>query len=308
MAGRFQIEKHTVDESGAEVPGSRRVATPWTSNLITNSGLDNMAGQYFAARCMIGAGNAAPTIEDTQLGSQLAVVTGTVVQGPNSTVEGYNSIVGTYVFGQGVGTGIISELGVAPPTGNITTRALVKDEGGSPTTITKGPMDVLTVTYQIREYPSTSDTVEELVNPHTNVAYTVTGRGWHVEGGARLWSWHQFGPIVVGDATSRPYLDNAPLSAVSANLSSRPSTGRVADVPVLSAYVPGNYFRDIVLTFDESRGNVEGGANKLVVGYASTAPWAIPFFLQSAFDPPIDKDNTKTLIITARKSWGRYEP
>lgn len=33
-----------------------------------------------------------------------------------------------------------------------------------------------------------------------------------------------------------------------------------------------------------------------------------PFLLQASFDPPIDKDNTKTLIITLRRSWGRYEP
>ena len=306
MAGMFQVEMHTVDSGGVEICGSRRVVAPWGKNMITNSGLDNMAAAGFMARCMIGAGNNAPAASDTQLQSQLAVITGTVAQGPNSTTEGYNSIVGTYVFGQGVGTGIIGELAVAPASGNITTRALIRDQNGDPTTIVKGPQDVLTVTYQIREYPNQNDVVGSVVNPHTSVEYQFTARTHNGTYPGRLMTWHRFGPV--GGGT----YDQHQLAADSGSLvpwtGTIPEGGATSKSSALSAaaYVAGSYYRQVQYTFPESRGN--GNISRVFTDPTGndSQDFSQRFQFQASFSPAIDKDNTKTLVITLRKSWGRH--
>lgn len=310
IAGRFQIEKHTVDESGAEVPGSRHVATPWTNNLITDSGLDNMSSSTFMRQCSIGAGNAEPSPADVELGSTLATTSGSTALGPRDVDAGFNSIVGTYVFGQGEGVGIISELGVRPTSGPITTRALIRDQDGNPTTITKGPMDVLTVTYQLREYPDLTDTVSQVENPHTGVTYDVVSRGLSANWGGRLDLWHRLGPMQLQSGTTR---DGNKLSALSSSdllppTDSAPSSstnGATTNVP--EGYVSGSFYQDMICTFEEDTGNASGGIGSVSIGRENTTAGQ-PFFFQASFDPPIDKDNTKTLIITLRKSWGRYEP
>lgn len=314
VSGMFRIEMHRTDTSGKEIRGSRRVVAPWQKNLITNSGLDNMAAAGFMARCMIGAGNSTPSVSDTQLQSQLAVLSGTVVQGPNSTVEGYNSIVGTYVFGQGVGTGIIAELGVAPASGNITTRALIRDQNGDPTTIVKGPQDVLTVTYQMREYPSLDDSTYTVTNPHTSQDYTVVSRAVGANYNDRLFSWHSDGPIRVGLNSSfpatYPRAANSPLQAATAapDRTGEQVTGATHSSP---PYSSGSYYRDIVITWSEAAANISGGISRVNIGGNPATGIGVagqPFLMQASFSPPIAKDNTKTLIITLRKSWGRHTP
>lgn len=303
MSGHFMIEKHQVDPDGNEIPGSRKVVAPWQDNMVVDSGLDNMAAAGFMARCSVGAGNAAPAAGDTELESILATVNGSVAQGPRDTDEGWNSIVGTYVFGQGVATGIIAEVGVRPSSGNLTTRALIEDENGNPATINKGPMDVLTVTYQMREYPDQADTVSQVTNPHTSQVYDVVQRTLNGLWAGRMKHWHDYGAVTRENLGNYVTVSNAPLvdwdaafagSAGNSSSNSRP------------AYTAGNYYADIIHTWNEGAGNIVGGISRAVIGNTAGNDGARqPFFLQASFDPPIDKDNTKTLIITLRKSWGR---
>lgn len=303
MSGHFMIEKHQVDPEGNEIPGSRKVVAPWQDNMVVDSGLDNMASGGFMNRCSVGAGNTAPAAGNTELESILATANGTVAQGPAG--EGFNSIVGTYVFGQGTATGIIAEVGVRPTSGNITTRALIEDENGDPTTIAKGPMDVLTVTYQLREYPDQTDTVSQVVNPHTSVEYTVVQRSVRGAANQRLLQWNFRGAVGTDHTNNRPRVRNEALEGWDANTNLE--GGSIGSWATYPAYVAGNYYNDVVVTYAEGAGNVAGGITKIISGNStySSATGAGPFHLQASFDPPIDKDNTKTLIITLRKSWGR---
>lgn len=309
MAGRFMCEMHTVDENGMELPNSRRVVAPWQDNLITDSGLDNLAGTWWMSECQIGSGNSPPSVSDVALQAPLATQSGSVVAGPNNAAEGWNSVVGTYVFGQGVGTGVISELAVRPSSGsNITTRALIKDSDGEPTTIAKGPMDVLTVTYQIREYPDQTDTVTVVENPHTSVQYNVVSRALYGTHYLRLNAWNRRGAFSTGgNANTGLHVDNSALTPWNSAYTALTGTAKHA---TLASYVPGTYRLDGTFTFTESDGNVSGGISRILIGAASTSHQNGDqgFFMQASFDPPIDKDNTKTLIITLRKSWGRHTP
>lgn len=218
--------------------------------------------------------------------------------------DDYVSIVGTYTFSQGSAAGILAEIGVGPTSGLLTTRSLIRDDMGDPTTIVVGPLDVLTVTYMLREYPEQTQTVSQVTNPHTSVTYTVTQSTWNGLGSNRLLAWNTVGAVNVGDSSARGGLDSNPL--VPWDSTGAGTSGRlIASSKTLESYVPGSHYRDVVFTFNEASGNVPGGASRLTQGNTSAASWTDPFYLQASFDPPIDKDNTKTLIIKTRKSWGR---
>lgn len=302
MRGLFMIERQKHNPDGSPIPGTKEVVAPWQDNLLLDSGLDNLSSNYWMRRCEIGAGSTPPSTSDTGLASSLGSSLNSaaaVSEGPST--EDYASIVDSWVFPPGEATGIISELGVGPQSGALTTRALVRDEDGNPTTITKGPIDSLTVTYQIREYPDKTDSTYQVTNPHTSQVYDVVSRAIGGTAGGRLVEWHAHGPVrTTGTlATRRFSLDGLPLSPWDST--SYPNTHPVG--PTTVPYVLGSHYVDCTCTWPEGEGNVSGGATRIVTGNS-----AQPFRIQASFDPPIDKDNTKTLSITLRKSWGRYVP
>src|SRR5690625_665761 len=298
MRGLFMIEREQHNPDGSPIPGTKEVVAPWQDNLLTDSGLDNLAGQQWMRRCYIGSGSSPPAPQDTALAAPLGSATSSIVAGPRT--DDYSSVVGTYSLPPGSATGIISEIGVGPNSGSITTRALVRDETGSPTTITKGPIDSLTVTYQIREYPDQGDTNSVVVNPHTAQEYSVVSRTIGGTAGDRLQRWNNYGAIT-------PPGQGHPFSATGTPLVAWDSTSYVSGSSTTTGQIPayqsGSHYLDLALQWRESLGNVAGG----IVRIGSSVPTQA-FRIQAQFDPPIDKDNTKTLQITLRKSWGRYVP
>lgn len=303
--GMFKIERQQHRPDGSPIPGTKEVVAPWQDNLLLNSGLDNLASSGWMNLCYLGAGSSPPSVTDTSLDSVLGSTTTIVTSGPSSS--DYSSVVGEWVFPPGTATGIVSEIGVGPNSGLLTTRSLIKDESGNPTTITKGPIDSLTVTYQIREYPDQGDSSYVVTNPHTSQEYSVVSRtigGMSGSGGGRLYMWYARGPISPLGSGYPFALDNNPL--VAWNSTSYPSSAGNMSTTAgsISGYVSGNYYIDVTLVWNESRGNAPEGH----VSRVTTATSGQGFRLQASFDPPIDKDNTKTLRITLRKSWGRYVP
>lgn len=300
MRGLFMIERQKHNPDGSPIPGTKEVVAPWQDNLILDSGLDNLGGSNWMRRCDLGAGSSPPAAEDTALESLLGTrVYSSFSAGP--THPDYASVVGEWVFPQGEATGIISELGVGPTSGFLTTRALVRDENGAPTTITKGPIDSLTVTYMIREYPDKGDQTYEVTNPHTSQVYSVTSRTIGGTGQDRLVKWHENGPNWGNNLSSRRSAASsdpmAPWDSTSyTNVGAATTASEVS-------YIPGSYYRDLVNVWNEGSGNLPGGI--VSIRPASTNNTGK---IQAQFDPPIDKDDTKTLSITTRKSWGRYVP
>ena len=71
----------------------------------------------------------------------------------------------------------------------------------------------------------------------------------------------------------------------------------------LQAYTNGNFYRDNVVSLGPTLGNAAGGIGAMSLLYGAfpiiTGQW------QFAFSTPIPKDNTKTLSLTVRYSWGR---
>lgn len=142
FAGKYQLEVAKVDAIGLEIPGSRRVALPWFDNLITNAGLDllgSTSGDNLTY-CRLGAGNTVPSNADTSLAAQVG---SSSTAGPGRAAG--VSVGGDYVFRRrsvrfdaGSVSGVnLAEVGMgATISGPIFSRALLKDSGGAPTTIT----------------------------------------------------------------------------------------------------------------------------------------------------------------------------
>jgi hypothetical protein len=113
--------------------------------------------------CYVGSGTATPTVLDTQLQSQLARSSGTgsLSDGVQISTEPYYGwFTRSFTFGIGAVVGTVREVGVGvgnPTPTLLFSRALLMDEFGSPTELTLGELDRLTVFYEFRQCIPTSD-------------------------------------------------------------------------------------------------------------------------------------------------------
>lgn len=129
--------------------------TGWFNNILTNTGLDNLSGFrdnpfYYV---QVGSGNSEPDPLDLALDNQIAQTA--LIAEPLAVidqVERYWSVGFTGTFLSGSAAGTISELAIAPQTGTsvITSRALVRDGIGNPTSITVLSDEDLVVYYRFR--------------------------------------------------------------------------------------------------------------------------------------------------------------
>lgn len=299
FAGEFQIQAHQIDADGNEVAGTRRTVADWFPNLITDGGLDMIPSGGFMNACQVGSGSATPTFSDVTLQTRVAGVTGSRAAGTPGTSPYYTEVVGTYVFGQGVATGNLSEIGVSPATtGAMFSRALILDGSGNPTTITILAIEVLTVTYRLRVYRNTSDVGGSVTIDSTS--YTTVSRPSNINYSNSALLIAQNGIVQTSDARLGAY--NGSIGAITGVPS---GGGEIATSSVTkSIYGAGNYYQDQIFSVPTSSGNLSGGITCLAYVLGNQ------LFLgtQSSFSPALPKDNTKTMTVTFRYSWGRHTP
>jgi len=145
--------------------------TDWIENIITDLGLNTWGGGFSLTYCHIGTGTSTPATTDTALQSFSASTSSTGSSTGNlgtPTYVGYRTW--SYRFNVGVLNGNYSEVGVGSSntTGNLFSRALIVDGGGSPTTITIISTEYLDVYYQLQVVPPLTDATSTI---------TVTGLG-----------------------------------------------------------------------------------------------------------------------------------
>lgn len=145
LEGRYVLTAGKIDGSGSRDLGF--------GNLITNNGLDMIGTEAnFMAYCQVGCGTAEPNITDTALTVFHKSTSLIQVQEVVTTSCTYPFIITrskTFRFAAGVITSPISEVGVGSSTssGNLFSKALIKDVLGNPTTITLSADEYLDVTY-----------------------------------------------------------------------------------------------------------------------------------------------------------------
>ncbi|MBN7822254.1 hypothetical protein [Bowmanella yangjiangensis] len=302
VEGLFRFEAFKTDENGAEIPGTRRVASDWQKNLILDTGLNRMAtnGDYLDA-CQVGSGSSTPANGQTALDSIVAGAnvssTGAFTPFVSGSAPYYVGLRRTYPFATGVATGNLSEVGVGWSTTGTTlfSRSLIKDSMGNPTSITILSDESLDVIYEMRYYAPPSDITGTIV-----ATGNIGGSYDYILRSARLAfadsnSWNlpfaqSAGP---GSGTNLAY--SGDIGAVTGSPS-----GTSANIGVASSasYVSGSFQLDRIQIAAAGVANFGTGLRSMLMKIGIGA-------YQIQFDPAIPKTNVDQVELTIRLSWAR---
>lgn len=131
-------------------------------NLITDLGMDSLQGTPNFLRMQLGTGTTPPAVTDTSLANfGLSVLNSdpTITRGAAGTSPyyGWNRLV--WLSTVGGATGTWTEIGISSQntSGNLRSRALILDGGGSPTSFPVLPDEQFEGTYEFRVYAPLSD-------------------------------------------------------------------------------------------------------------------------------------------------------
>lgn len=267
-------------------------------NLVTDGGLNRMGQGAFLIWCQVGTGSTAPTVSDTALAARVAGsgTTTVITDGTRASAPYYAWAIRTFTFAPGTATGNIAEVGVGwSSTGNLFSRALVLDSGGSPTTITVLADETLYVTYELRYYPPTGDTTGQVtLTGNIGGVYNWTMRAGEVTSSLR---WNaaaqkagQSGGVSVYSGT---------ISAITGEPSGTSSSGTL----IAQSYVNNSLEGRFNASFSLSQGNVAGGIRSMraIIGGST---YQIEFSEDGTGDP-IPKTSSDTLNLVIAHSWGR---
>lgn len=285
---------------------TKRRDTGWFNNLITDAGLYNIA--YFGKQStspfiqnymMVGTGNTAPQVTDISLQNQIASMYYSGIQTlyvpAAGSVPPYWSTIFTYVFPTGAAAGNLSEVGVCPmPIGNgynISSRALVVDADGNPTTITVLSDEVLTATYELRCYLDTSD--------H---AFNFNFNGSPLTGVYRLANIGQ--AQIVGKTINASSLWGISTQEIvdittSPAVASWQNSGSISQI-VNDMANSGTWYFDELVTY-----NAAATALTIKSFVVQAGMWQFQFGNLSSTIP---KNVGQVLQASFRQSWGRYTP
>jgi len=264
-------------------------------NLILNGGLNRLGSGGVATHCSVGAGSTAPAITDSGLQTLVATTSSATgsTGGASATSPYYGFRTKTWRFDMGAAAGNLTEVGVGW-SGGLFSRSLIKDSNGDPTTVTVLANEYLDVTYTLRVYAPVGDvTFTAVIGGITHdcvmrAARATGGAAWGLEA---LDRGVHFG-IASGNSHSSVW--NGSLGTV---LQSPGGSGSGAS-DITNAYVNNSLEATGYVSLALDGGNLSGGisAMELLSGLGA---------YQFSFDPPIAKDNTKTLRIDVALSWDR---
>lgn len=317
LAGYYQFVKHRVDADGNVIEGTSEIVLPWFGNLITNYGLDQLGANWNdqLAYCRLGTGNTAPAFTDTNLVAQVG----------STTTVGLGQTQGTAVdssylyrrtsrrFAAGSVSGVnLAEVGMsfAASGANLFSRALLKDTGGTPTTITLASDEVLDVIYELREYITNADVVVNATIDGVSTTVTMRPHAWPT-GTAWTGKAGNIGkgilPYYMRDSTTTlGTIETQPTAATQLN---NAGSGNANPVP-WDAYVNGTYSRGATLNLTLTVGNYATGVGAIQV--TNDGSWWTDNMPPSAwswgFNPKLNKTSSRTAQVKFGFTWGRYTP
>ena len=283
-------------------------------NIILDQGLNFFGGTKggdFNRGCVIGSGNTTPVVTQTLLDSFVAGVgNGTDVTRDYSYVDKGDGLYRLweqkkYRF-EGLVDKNISEVGLVSQYTTsknvyyLTTRALIKDSEGLPTTITVREGEVLDIYYKIHKVIDTSDK-DFVVNMSDGdgglVPYNVKVRPCNV--GTSAWG-------TTGSAAENPGNLGGSSTTTSelTSIISSPSAKYVSNTYHNTSYVEGSY---------ELTVNKKYGLDHYTSGIRTAVSYSNSFYnYQMRYgkvsdDTIIEKTNRHTLTLPHKIKWGRFE-
>lgn len=308
IAGEFRVVVSRAD-------GSIKTDTGLQKNLILNQGLDFFGGgkgSKFNDKCAIGTGNSAPTVTQNNLDALVAVVSGSDSASSYSYVDKGDNLYRTwqermYRFSN-LNNVNISEVGListgtSASTYYFTTRALIKDSAGNPTSISVKTGETLDIYYRIWSVRSTID-VDVQINMIDGVGGSVP-----YNSKARL---KDVGNINNKPMIGAPVATNVPqyafvaypsdLGAITSSPSG-PHIGAKGNISSDSDYVQGSY--KLVGTYNLALNEFNGQIRSVTIG-TFVGQWQVRYGSVDG-DNPIPKTSNDTLTLPFEFSWGRYE-
>ena len=291
--------------------GTVKIDTGYHKNLILNQGLDFFGGGKGSSinySCAIGAGNSTPLITQTKLDSYISQANGTDTTSNYSYVDTGDGLYrmweqNKYRFTPSSDINV-SELGLVS-TGTtssnyyLTTRTLLKDSLGVPTTITVRIGETLDIYYKFHKVIDTTDksfVINVLDGDGGAIPYNVVVRSSDVG----VPSSNRVSSTVPDWNYSQTNLHTNDIAAKT----SKPSGGTSDNNTVtFSPYVTGSYKLKAVSSLDLNKGNIA------IRSYSAPSKF---FPLQMRLgrvsdDAPLTKTNKDILSIPLEFSWGRYE-
>lgn len=284
-------------------------------NLITNTGLDSIAGGFFAMQQFghLGTGNTPPAFTDVALSNQVARSQNTAPGSDAfiSVSQGHYRRTRIIEFQESEGNGNLTEWGFSTG-GDICVRELFRDGAGNPVVVTKTNGVKLRLSYALDViFPDRSAPVP------TSLA--VAGLG-NLAGHSQVLNYREFqlyDQLVRAFRYSGGQAENALVAATDAQIRSITygtyisASVNIADCGMADgnpapAYVPGSYSRPpAVYTFDTGKGNGTYTGFMLLTFGNNGYTWV--GFVQT-FDPgqELVKDSAHRLTVQGPSvSWGR---
>lgn len=285
--------------------GVERDLSGWFPNIVLNSGLDRMSQGVWIDRVMVGSGNSTPVATQTALDAFVASATSRTEAAETrqtTTSPYYYSFTSTWRFEQGVAAGNLSEIGLGWGNSACWNRALIKDTGGNPTTITVLANEYLDVYVEIRVYPPMADIVStiNLLDASNNVisTHTITARPAmsYAPPGAIPFS----KVIQIGheSSLSQPLniYSSGTLNGIATNIS-----GSATSLAAPSSGLSYPNLRTCAYKLSIAIGTANMNHAMLLI-ISNLGRW------KYEISPPISKNDTQTLEHNFQMSWDRYTP
>lgn len=292
--------------------GSTKIDTGYQKNLILNQGLEFFGGNRGASinsSCVIGSGNSTPTITQTVLDGFVAIAEGTNTTSDYSYVDKGDNLYRMWEQKRyrfiGLDNVNISEVGLVSSgttSANyyLTTRALIKDSSGAPTSISIRSGETLDIYYKIHKVIDTSDrsfVVNMLDGNGGAIPYNAVIRPYAV--GTEKWN-----SKIAGNATDSNWLYYSPSSNLSDFISSPSFTNINANLCVTATYVENSH--KIITNNSFRLSDAVSGVRLLVSGEHNFYCYQVRYGAVSN-DASIPKTANDTLSIPIEISWSRYE-
>lgn len=293
--------------------GSVKADTGFQKNLILNQGLDFFGGDKgynINEYCAIGSGNSSPAVTQTKLDAYITQAAGTDTTYDYSYVDKGDGLYRLWEQKKYRFTGLdnvnISEVGLVS-TGTtstnyyLTTRALIKDSLGAPTSISVKTGETLDIYYKIHKVIDTRDkafVVNVLDGDGGSVPYNIIFRS------ASVGSTFSNGVTTAMSTIGYPIVTESDLSSITTSASG--GTGGLSSE--LSTYIPSSYKRTLTLKMGLNESNK---GIRTISSYTGQPSFTfLPFqmrFGRVSDDAPLTKTNKETLTIPLEFSWGRFE-
>lgn len=307
----------SLDTEGNPLPGAKpKQETPFQPQIITDAFFETWLNGTFVNKtdlfgyCAVGNGATAATAADTtisQVGTRFALFSGDYAY--STTGSTITQTVG-FRTTQGQIIGIISEVGLfsASTGGQTMMRSLIKDGGGTPTTLTLTSMDFLYVRWRVTSTVNLSDVTGTISIGGVSYNYALRPCFWNNLPSAGSVGSSIFLPVANGSNV------NSYLGVGSCNAYATQTLGAVTSLPggagsagtafSTNTYTASSKQRKLTYKWNITQGNTGSGIGAITVHNASFSGYQISFAAVSG-GGTIPKDNTKEFTIGITFSFGR---